>query len=252
VRCLYLAPKLLDLFCKAGGAGAGYHLAGFDVVGVDIEPQPHYPFEFIQADAIDYLKTADLSRFDVIHASPPCQAFSRIQSLGTARNGSYRDHPDLVEPTRKLLINSGLPYIIENVAGAPLIDPIRLCGSMFGLKVYRHRIFESNQFLLEPDHFPHRDSTPSAGNGKSPKGFICVCGTGGVRGMTAKEVMEYWSMAMGIDWMNRAELAQAIPPAFTECLGRQLLVNLRRMETVAVALESWPNCLTIGNNSAGE
>lgn len=218
---------LLDLYCKAGGCSVGYHRAGFEVVGVDIEPQPNYPYQFIQMDALEFLKTQDLSRFDVIHASPPCQKFSRVQSLGIARNGSYKEHPDLIEPTRELLLQIGKPYVIENVVGAPLINPIVLCGSMFkGLKVYRHRQFESNMQLYAPEHKPHNDQTPSAGNGISPKGFISVCGTGGVKGMNAKEIVEYWSMAMGIDWMNRKEMAQAIPPAYTEWIGRQLAMQL--------------------------
>jgi len=213
----------------------GYHRAGFEVVGVDIEPQPNYPFEFIQGDAIETLKSMLRNdnqiaghTFDAIHASPPCQRYSGIQGLAVARNGAYKEHADLVGPTRALLQATGLPYVIENVVGAPLNNPITLCGSMFGLKVYRHRLFESNMYLFEQEHEPHDDQTPSAGNGISPKGFISICGTGGVRGMKAKEILEYWRMAMGIDWMNRAELAQAIPPAFTEFIGQQLMEQLSR------------------------
>jgi DNA (cytosine-5)-methyltransferase 1 len=218
--------RILDLFCKAGGCSMGYHRSGFEVEGVDIEPQPNYPFKFTQMDAIEFLKTQDLSRFDAIHASPPCQKFSRMQSLGIARNGSYKEHLDLVEPTRYEIIlrAPGKPFVIENVVGAPLREYIELCGSMFGIKVYRHRLFEANFFMWQPDHFPHDDTTPSAGNGISPKGFISVCGTGGVKGMKAQEIVDYWRMAMGIDWMNRAELAQAIPPAYTEYIGRQLIL----------------------------
>jgi DNA (cytosine-5)-methyltransferase 1 len=218
--------RLLDLFCGAGGAGVGYHRAGFEVVGVDIKSQPHYPFEFHQADALEYLAEHG-HEFDAIHASPPCQRYSRIQSLGKARNGTYPDHVDLVEPTRELLQKIGLPYVIENVVGAPLIDPITLCGSQFPpLKVYRHRLFETSFPCAAPPHYPHRDRTPSAGNGASPKGFISVCGTGGVKGMNAQEIVDYWSTAMGIGWMARAELAQSIPPAYTEFIGRQLLRQL--------------------------
>jgi DNA (cytosine-5)-methyltransferase 1 len=177
-------------------------------------------------DALKFLDTQDLSEFDAVHASPPCQKFSRVQALGKARNGGYNEHPDLVGPTRERLLQIGKPYVIENVVGAPLINPITLCGKTFDLKVYRHRIFESNVELTAPTHIPHDDSTPSAGNGVSPKGFISVCGTGGVRGMTSKQIIEYWSYAMGIDWMTRKELAQAVPPAYTEWIGKQLITYL--------------------------
>lgn len=220
-------PKLLDLFCKAGGCSVGYHRAGFDVEGVDIEHQPNYPFAFTKMDALEYLDTMDLSKFDVIHASPPCQKYSGMQLLSAARNGSYKEHLDLVEPVRIRLKKIGKPYVIENVVGAPLENSFILCGSMFGLKVYRHRQFESSEFIWQPDHIPHNDTTPPAGNGISPKGFISVCGTGGVRGMKANEILQYWRMAMGIDWMNRAELSQAIPPTFTEYIGRQLFDNIQ-------------------------
>lgn len=222
--------KLLDLFCKAGGCSEGYRRAGFtEIIGVDIEPQVNYPFQFIQMDAIEFLRTQDLSSFDVIHASPPCQRFSGVQALSKARNNSYKEHPDLIAPTRELLQKSGKPYVIENVVGAPLIAPITLCGAMFeGLRVYRHRLFESNVPLTAPRHEPHNDSTPSAGNGVSPKGFISVCGTGGVKGMNSKEIIAYWSMAMGINWMTRKELAQAIPPAYTEHVGKQIIEYLNR------------------------
>jgi len=220
--------RLLDLFCCAGGAGMGYSRAGFEVVGVDINPQPRYPFEFHQGDALEYARLHG-HEFDAIHASPPCQKHSRMQSLGKARNGSYREHEDSIERTRDRLQSLGLPYVIENVVGAPLHNPITLCGKTFGLKVYRHRLFESNMKLAQPAHEPHRDSTPSVGNGKSPKGFISVCGTGGVRGMNSHEIVAYWSMAMGINWMNRKELSQAIPPAYTKFIGEQLLEQIRRV-----------------------
>jgi DNA (cytosine-5)-methyltransferase 1 len=216
---------LLDLYCKAGGASVGYHNAGFDVVGVDIEPQPNYPFEFIQSDALVYL-AENGHRFDVIASSPPCQRNSRLKSLTTARNGTYpkSEDVDLIAPTRELCIQLGKPYVIENVVGAPLINPVMYCGSMFPeLRVYRHRLFESNIPIISPEHYPHNDRTPSAGNGMSPKGFISVCGTGGVKGMNSVEIVEYWSMAMGITWMTRKELSQAIPPAFTEHIGNQII-----------------------------
>lgn len=226
-----MKPVLFDFYCKAGGASYGYHLAGFEVVGVDIEPQPNYPFEFIQMDAIEAIyKYAD--EFDAAAASPPCKSATGLQNLGIARNGSYPDHEDLIPATREALKTTGKPYIIENVVGSSLTDYITLCGKSFGLKVYRHRRFESNALLLAPPHLPHRDKTPSAGNGKSPKGFISVCGTGGVKGMTSDEIVNYWSYAMGIDWMTRAELAQAIPPAYTEYLGKQLMKHVKAKSTV--------------------
>lgn len=223
--------KLLDLYCKAGGAAQGYYEAGYDeIVGVDIEPQTNYPFNFIQMDAIEYLKAQDLSQFDLIHASPPCQAYSSANGLYNARNSNSKKprkiYPKLIEPTRELLLKSGKPYVIENVYGArkELINPIILCGCMFPeLKVYRKRCFESNIHIDQLKHYPHNDSTPSAGNGISPKGYISVCGTGGVKGMNSKEILAYWSYAMGINWMTRDELREAIPPAFTKYIGEQII-----------------------------
>lgn len=220
-------PRLLDLFSGAGGAGMGYHRAGFEVVGVDIAPQKNYPFEFHRADALDFLAQHG-HEYDVIHASPPCQGYSDLRFLGIARNGSYSDqHPLLIKPIQDLLDKIGKPFVIENVRGARkhLRAPVMLCGKYFGLKTYRHRWFEINPFLLTPSHEPHRDSTPSAGHGISPKGFISVAGNGGVKGLTSTTVVEYWSKAMGIDWMTRAELAESIPPAFTEWIGRRLITQ---------------------------
>lgn len=214
---------LLDLFCGAGGAAMGYHRAGFTVVGVDIKPQPRYPFAFHQADALEFLREHG-HEYDAIHASPPCQKHSRIAHLGMARNGSYPEHGEFIGPTRECLVASDVPYVIENVVGAPLLNPIVLCGSQFPmLRVYRHRLFECSFPCVAPKHHPHRDSTPSAGYGASPKGFISVCGSGGVKGLTATQIVAVWSRAMGIEWMNRKELSQAIPPAYTEWIGRRLM-----------------------------
>lgn len=218
-----MKPRLLDLFCGAGGAGRGYQEAGFDVVGVDVSPQPRYPFEFHQCDAMDFLSKYG-KEYDAIHASPPCQAYTALQHIGRARNGDYPDHPDMVAETRLACQAVGRPYIIENVPQAPL-DGITLCGTMFPeqrLKVYRHRRFESNVLLWQPPHHPHHDHTPPPGRGPSPKGFISVCGAGGIAGMTAPQILAYWSASMGIDWMTRRELAQAIPPAYTEYIGKIL------------------------------
>ena len=134
-------PKLLDLYCCGSGAGYGYEQAGYDVTGVDIEPQPKHRGKFIQADAIEYLK-AHFHEYDVIHASPPCQAHSSLTALT-----STKEHLDLIPATREALRKIGKPYIIENVPGAPLLDPLTLCGTEFGLGVARHRLFESNMPL---------------------------------------------------------------------------------------------------------
>ncbi len=214
------APRLLDLFCGAGGAAMGYHRAGFEVVGVDIEPQPHYPFEFIQAswdeplmvlpglwerEGVDY----------VIHASPPCQAYSTM----TKKWGRSEEHPDLVEPVREHLQLIGAPYVIENVVGAPLVDPLMLCGSMFGLgdnfgrQLRRHRVFESNVSLPRDLACAHRGRT------------VGVYGNPG--GSSKRDGIVFaqfadWQVAMGIDWMNVHEISESIPPAYTEWIGRQL------------------------------
>lgn len=199
-------PLLLDLFCKAGGAGMGYHRAGFDVVGVDIEPQPNYPFQFVQADAIEYL-LKDGGRFDVIHASPPCQAYSNAAKI------MKREHPDLIEATRQAM--PAKPWVIENVEGSPLIEPIVLCGYSFGLGTYRHRLFESSVQLTAPKHRSHDKPTTKMGRRPKPGEMMHVVGN--FSGVAQARV------AMGIDWMTRDELREAIPPAYTEHIGRQLL-----------------------------
>ena len=223
--------KILDLFCKAGGAGMGYKLAGFnEIVGVDIEPQPNYPFEFVCMDALEFLKTQDLTTFDAIHASPPYQAHSKCKTLSIARNkGQYGEHEDFIGRTRELLEQIGKPYIIENVEGAPLINPISLYGSQFeNLYTQRRRLFESNIKLTPPEKKMQRHKTPTAGNGIGEDGFISICGSGGVRGMNAKQIVLYWGFALGgIDWMTRAELAEAIPPKYTEFLGKQLIEHIK-------------------------
>lgn len=206
--------KLLDLFCCAGGAGKGYHDAGFEVTGVDIDPMPRYPFEFFQGDALEFL-AAHGHEYDVIHASPPCQAFTEAQRL---QNNS---HPDFITPLRPMLKALGKPYIIENVPGAPLEDPIMLCGAMFDLRVYRHRLFESNIDLVVPEHPEHVHRQCKMGRMPKDDEFIQVVGHfSGVQ--KARD-------AMGIQWMTRDELREAIPPAYTEYLGRQVMDYLLRM-----------------------
>lgn len=210
---------MLDLFCGAGGAAMGYYKAGFDeIVGVDINPQPHYPFEFVQADAM----TFPLEGFGFIHASPPCQRYSDLAH----RNGNGASHPDLVASTRERLKASGRPYIIENVPEAPLESPVILCGTMFpGLRVLRHRGFESGLRLNAPAHGPHplvytRDKR-KAHYGKMDEWTAFVQVTGG--GNSSKAAA---ADAMGIDWMTKAELNEAIPPAYTAWLGHQVLLAL--------------------------
>ena len=205
-------PQLLDLFCGAGGAAMGYHHAGFEVVGVDINPQPRYPFRFIQADAFEMVR-----RFaaDAIHASPPCQAYSY---MANCRPGLAKKYEALVALTRVVLQASGTPWVIENVPGAPLIDPIVLCGTMFGRELYRHRLFEASFPLIEPVHFEHMLPASKAGHWR-PGTVMSVAGH--FAPVTkAREIM-------GIDWMTRDELAEAIPPAYTEYIGRQLMEVLQ-------------------------
>jgi DNA (cytosine-5)-methyltransferase 1 len=192
----------------------GYHRAGFDVVGVDIKPQPRYPFEFHQADALSF----PLDGFDAIHASPPCQKFSVTARI----HGRTETYPDLVQPTRILLMLANKPYVMENVVGAPVAHPILLCGLMFGLGVLRHRLFETMPWMLSPPHPRHpggnlTNACDSYSTGET--GFVCVAGNNFNRVAGTK--------AMGIDWkMTRKELAQAIPPAYTEYIGKQLLAAI--------------------------
>jgi DNA (cytosine-5)-methyltransferase 1 len=207
-------PRLLDLFCGAGGAAMGYHRAGFEVVGVDIKPQPHYPFEFHQADAMTY----PLDGFDAIHASPPCQAYSSATPL--VRKD---EHPDLYAPTRTMLHGQPLPFVIENVMGAPYDHGIILCGSMFGLEMQRHRNFETSWFMFQPpcqhETWTHRPYTIS-GNGTA----------------VAKEYRHSnhaaksdWPALMGMPWADPMEVKLAIPPAYTEWIGRQLIAAIERV-----------------------
>lgn len=212
--------KLLDLFCGQGGAAYGYHLAGFEVTGVDIRKQPHFPFKFIQADALVYLAEHG-QEYDVIHASPPCQAYSRTRRL---RDG-YRkgEHADLVEPTRELLARTGRPYVIENVTFAPLYDPLILDGTRFGLRVVRERAFEvwPRLYVVPPPRTPLPGHTARRGEyDRGQAGMICPVGHN-FDPAVARE-------AMGIPWMTRDGLAQAIPPAYTRWIGSYLLARLVR------------------------
>ncbi|MET0716386.1 MAG: DNA cytosine methyltransferase [Mycetocola sp.] len=205
-------PRLLDLFCCAGGAGMGYHRAGFDVVGVDIDPQPRYPFEFHQGDALKYL-LEHYAEFDAFHASPPCQAFTNAQKI------QKNEHPDFVTATRAAFELIGKPWVIENVPGAPLELPVELCGSMFNLRTYRHRLFETSFFAGQPIHPAHTVKTTKMGRTPNPDEYMHVVGNfSGVA--QARE-------AMGIDWMTRDELREAIPPVYSEHIGRLMLDHMQ-------------------------
>lgn len=210
--------KLLDLYSGVGGAGYGYHLAGFEVTGVDIAPQKHYPFQFIQADAIEYVKEHG-HKYDVIHASPPCQAHS---SMTTGTNAGKKEYDELVYETRNA-IKDHKYTIIENVVGAPLREDLKLCGEMFGLRVIRHRVFECSFPVAQPEHIPHRTRVNDWRHGIRHEGYYFpVYGTGGGRGSRSD-----WQSAMQMPWAKyKKEMAQAIPPAYTEYIGNQLLKTI--------------------------
>lgn len=222
-------PRLLDLFCGAGGAAMGYHRAGFEVVGYDIAPQPHYPFEFWQGDAIDALRDkALMETIDAIHASPPCQSFTAYRRKGHGVGDGYAN---LIPGVRWLCKLSGKPYVIENVAGAPLEDAVRLCGSSFGLDVRRHRFFESNVSMLRPPcnhaaQLPGR--FPGATNRRPMSRATVEVGV-------YRIPLETQKRAMGVDWyVTLSELSQAIPPAYTEHIGNYLMAYIDRdVERVA-------------------
>lgn len=228
-------PRLLDMFCCAGGAGMGYHRAGFDVVGVDIAPQPRYPFEFVQADCIA-LDREWVSSFDAIHASPPCQAHSSISRV----SGRQEHHVDLIEETRELLEASGLPWIMENVVGAPLRDPTLLCGTMFGLQtscgaeLRRHRLFETSFSIPLVPECQHGQAVVGVYGGHAHdrrRKTITITGNTPQQNVVRNRSRLTFSVdearrAMGIDWMTMAGLSQAIPPAYTEWLGKQLIAHI--------------------------
>ena len=209
-----MKPKLLDLFCGVGGASVGYAMAGFEVHGVDLKHGKRYPYTYTRADVLDVLRDEEfISQFDVIHASPPCQTHSITKHLRNAQ-GKSTSKVDLIPQTREALIASGKPYIIENVMGSPLIDPVMLCGSAFGLKVRRHRIFESNVPLIgtKCDHKAQGRPIGIYGSLRDeiPKG-----------GKTAESIEEARA-AMEMPWAIWTELVEAIPPAYTKYLGEQI------------------------------
>jgi DNA (cytosine-5)-methyltransferase 1 len=224
-------PRVLDLFCGAGGSAVGYDRAGFDVVGVDINPQPNYPFEFVQMNALTALCEIVTSphtkwgRVVLAHTSPPCQASC---ALIKGNQAATRDnHVNLIPVVRELLKLTGLPWVIENVQGAHMRRDLTLCGEMFGLDVIRHRYFEVSGFeVQQPTHKPHRGRVRGWRHGEYFDGpYVAVYGDGGGKG-TVKE----WQQAMGIDWTDdRKEIAEAIPPAYSEFVGRQLIQQLREV-----------------------
>ena len=217
-----IRPRIVDLFCGAGGAAEGYFRAGFDVTGVDIDPQPSYPFKFVQADALKF----DLSDFDAIHASPECQNYC----WGAARwRAEGKVYPDQLESIRKRLIRSWKPYVIENVPTAPLVNPVYLEGTMFGLQTIRRRGFETNFRVAQPK-FRRRKRTIMQQSKTEPgkmikKSAYCQVAGNGADSWSCR--VGDWRVAMGIDWMNRKEIVQAIPPAYTQHVGRYLMGQFR-------------------------
>lgn len=239
-----MKPRLLDLFSCAGGAAKGYHDAGFEVIGVDINPQPRYPFEHHVGDALAFVRDHG-HEFDAIHASPPCQTYSKTRTLHD------NTHPDLVEPTRAALIASGRPWVIENVVGAPLLNPLVLCGTEFGmtaldvdgvpLKLVRHRLFESNIELhgnggCRHDRAIQTATIYGAGGGWTPAHRDNPERRGGYIPHT-----DVIKALLGIDWMTKHEMSQVVPPVMAEHIGRQLLAyvaSLPHQLTIFDALEA--------------
>jgi DNA (cytosine-5)-methyltransferase 1 len=215
-------PLLLDLFCCQGGAAVGYHRAGFDVVGVDIDHQPLYPYNFWQADALEFLASDIPAALNVqaIHASPPCQSYSTM----TNRHGSHE--PELIEPVRNLLRATGLPYIIENVVGARrhMESPIMLHGGQFGLRLYRPRLFESNLILTPPPPAARPQDAAAVYGRVEDRRLLWIRKDGTeLRAASLEEARD----AMQMPWASWNGCREAIPPAYTEYLGRQLIDQLR-------------------------
>lgn len=207
-------PLLFDGCCCQGGASAGYVAAGFEVVGVDIDEQPHYPYTFVRGDVVELLRDRGfMSQFAAASVSPPCQRHTNAQRI------QKRDHPDLIPPVREALLDWGRPYVIENVVGAPLKDPVMLCGSMFGLRTYRHRLFESSFPIIVPEHPKHEARQTKMGRPVRPGEFLQVVGNfSGAQ--LAREIM-------GTPWATREGLREMIPSAYTELIGSQLLNHIR-------------------------
>jgi DNA (cytosine-5)-methyltransferase 1 len=210
-----MKPRLLDLFCGAGGAAMGYHRAGFEVVGVDINPQPHYPFEFKQMDALEFMEYGGWQGFDAIHASPPCQSYTRKAANWGRERKHWTEHPDLLAETRGMLRVTGVDYVIENVPGAPIDAQLELCGTHFGLRIIKHRLFEANWPLpMAPASCDHRDVyNPWSGAGRSADQLRAAQGTPWI------PMSGGASRKAGVT----GDLFNAIPPAYTEWIGAQLI-----------------------------
>jgi DNA (cytosine-5)-methyltransferase 1 len=217
-----MKPRLLDLFCGAGGAGMGYHRAGFEVVGVDINPQPNYPFEFVRGDAMRSVMDLfrKVGRWDAIHASPPCQMYS------SAMRHLAKPQPMLIDAVRDMLVDYPV-WVIENVVGAPIPEQstwdgrhgIRLCGGDFGLRVARHRLFETSIPLMPTEH-RHPAEVMNPHNQRGRDRIYAEFGR--------QDPEAIWRKEMGVEWMGRYEAREAIPPAYTEHIGRQLLAAIQQ------------------------
>lgn len=211
--------KILDLYCGAGGAAMGYHRAGFEVVGVDINRQPHFPFEFIQANCLD-LEPSFIASFDAIHASPPCQRYTRKSATWGRARKNIIEHPDLIAPTRALLNASGKPYILENVMGAPMRCDVLLCGTMFGLRIIKHRQFELNFPIVTRGLLPACDHSdvynPWHGKGRGAEKHRAAQGTPWIPQCGGASRKAGYT----------GDLNNAIPPAFTEWLGLRLKAQI--------------------------
>lgn len=204
--------RLLDLFCCEGGASRGYELAGFDVTGVDIYAQPKYPGKFIRSEALTYLND-HAQEYDAIHASPPCQVHSLLNNIT-----HYALQLDYIRPTRDALRKLNKPYIIENVERAPLFAPILLCGAMFGLRTYRHRIFECSFPIVTPKHPRHAYKIARAGRPPKDNEYVSLVGNFSNIPL-GREIMQ-------MPWASRYGLAQAVPPAYTRYIGAKLHAHL--------------------------
>lgn len=230
-------PLLIDLFCGAGAASRGYEQAGFDVIGVDMHPMPSYPYPFIQYDALR-MDDRFLRKADALHASPTCQKFTALRHAKHARA-----HEDLITPMRPILMRTGKPYVMENVEGAPLLNPVCLCGSMFGLgantrdgtryHLERHRLFETNWPLSPPRECQHRQPVIGA-YGAHVRNRSAEHGGRGTADFLGEDKPRLMWECMGIDYrQTMAEMSQAIPPAYTRWIGEQLMRLLPRVWRLA-------------------